>query len=44
MAIIDLLIAYFTTLELEERELLERFGDKYKECRMKAPKFFPKIG
>jgi protein-S-isoprenylcysteine O-methyltransferase Ste14 len=44
IALIDLLIAYFVTMELEERELLERFGDEYKEYRMKVPKFFPKIG
>jgi protein-S-isoprenylcysteine O-methyltransferase Ste14 len=44
MAIIDLLIAYFVTMELEERELLERFGDQYREYRMKVPKFFPRIG
>ncbi len=44
MALTDLLIAYFVTMELEERELLERFGDQYEKYRMKVPKFFPKIG
>jgi len=44
IALIDLLIAYFVTMELEERELVERFGDQYKKYRMKVPKFFPKIG
>lgn len=44
MAIIDLLIAYFVTMELEERELVERFGDQYNEYRKKVSKFFPKIG
>lgn len=43
MTLIDLLIAYFVTMELEERELLERFGDQYEKYRMKVPKFFPKI-
>jgi protein-S-isoprenylcysteine O-methyltransferase Ste14 len=43
MTLIDLLIAYFVTIELEERELLERFGDQYEKYRMKVPKFFPKI-
>lgn len=44
MALIDLLIAYFVTIELEERELLERFGEQYEKYRIKVPKFFPKIG
>jgi protein-S-isoprenylcysteine O-methyltransferase Ste14 len=44
MTLIDLLIAYFVTMELEERELLERFGEQYEKYRMKVPKFFPKIG
>jgi protein-S-isoprenylcysteine O-methyltransferase Ste14 len=44
MAIIDLLIACFVTMELEEQELLEIFRDQYKKYRMEVPKFFPKIG
>jgi protein-S-isoprenylcysteine O-methyltransferase Ste14 len=44
MTLIDLLIAYFVTMELEERELLERFGEQYEKYRMQIPKFFPKIG
>jgi protein-S-isoprenylcysteine O-methyltransferase Ste14 len=33
IAIIDLLIAYFVTMEMEERELLERFEYQYKEYK-----------
>jgi protein-S-isoprenylcysteine O-methyltransferase Ste14 len=42
IAIIDLVIAYFVTMELEDRELTERFGDQYREYKTKVPKFFPK--
>ena len=42
--LIDFLIAYFVTIELEERELMERFGNQYTEYKRKVPKFFPKIG
>jgi protein-S-isoprenylcysteine O-methyltransferase Ste14 len=44
MAIIDLLIAYFVTMELEERKLLERFRDQYEKYQIEVPKFLPKIG
>lgn len=42
ISFIDLLIAYFITMELEERELIERFGDEYLEYQKLVPKFFPK--
>jgi len=43
IAIVDVLIAYFVTTTLEERELVERVGEKYKEYQKKVPKFFPKL-
>ena len=43
IAIIDLGITYFVTTELEDRELVERFGDQYREYKMSVPKFFPRI-
>lgn len=43
IAIADVLIAYFVTTTLEERELVERVGEKYKEYQKKVPKFFPKL-
>jgi len=42
-ALIDFLIAYFVTVELEERELIQRFGNRYREYQMKVPKFLPKL-
>ncbi len=44
IALIDFLIAYFVTMELEERELMERFGNQYNDYKRNVPKFFPKIG
>lgn len=43
ITIIDLLIAYFITMELEDKELVERFGKEYKQYMKQVPKFFPKI-
>lgn len=43
VALIDLLISYIITTELEEREMSQRCGDRYKEYQMLVPKFFPKI-
>ena len=43
IAIVDFLIAYFVTTTLEERELVERFGEEYKEYQKKVPKFFPNV-
>ncbi|MFQ5819277.1 MAG: methyltransferase family protein [Candidatus Heimdallarchaeota archaeon] len=43
MALTDFLISYFITMELEERELIQRFGDQYREYQMRVSKFFPKI-
>lgn len=43
IAIIDLAITYFITTELEDKELVERFGNKYIQYQKQVPKFFPKI-
>lgn len=43
ITLIDLLIAYFITIELEEKELVERFEDDYKKYRKRVPKFFPRL-
>jgi protein-S-isoprenylcysteine O-methyltransferase Ste14 len=43
IAVIDLVITYFITTSLEDRELVERFGNKYKEYQREVPKFFPKL-
>ncbi len=43
IAIIDLAVNYFITTTLEDRELVERFGDQYREYQKRVPKFFPKI-
>lgn len=44
ITIVDLLIAYSITMELEEKELVERFGNKYRDYQKQVPKFFPKLG
>jgi len=43
MAFADILISYFVTMELEERELRQRFGEPYHTYQRKVPKFFPNI-
>lgn len=43
ISVVDILIAYFITMELEEKELVERFGNKYIEYQKQVPKFFPKL-
>lgn len=43
IVLIDLIIAYFITMELEEKELIERFGEDYSKYQNEVPKFFPKL-
>ena len=43
LTIIDLLISYFIIIPLEERELVQRFGQEYMDYRKKVPKFFPRF-
>ena len=44
IAVIDLAITYFITTTLEDQELMERFGNQYRDYQSKVPKFFPKFG
>lgn len=41
LLLVDFLIAYFLTTELEEKELKERFGGEYLDYMKRTPKFFP---
>ncbi len=43
IAVIDLGITYFVTTTLEDKELVDRFGDQYKKYQKKVPKLFPKL-
>ncbi len=43
IALIDLAITYFITTTLEDRELINRFGDQYREYERRVPKYFPKL-
>ena len=43
IVIIDLAITYFITTNLEDQELVKRFGKQYLEYQMKVPRFFPRI-
>lgn len=43
LAIIDLLLSYFIIIPLEERELVQRFGQEYMDYEKKVPKFFPRF-
>jgi len=43
ITVVDLAITYFITTTLEDKELIDRFGDEYREYQRKVPKFFPKL-
>jgi protein-S-isoprenylcysteine O-methyltransferase Ste14 len=43
LTIIDLLLSYFIIIPLEERELVQRFGQEYMDYEKKMPKFFPRF-
>jgi protein-S-isoprenylcysteine O-methyltransferase Ste14 len=43
VALLDFFVVYFIIITLEERELRERFGNKYNEYKKKVPRFFPTI-
>jgi len=43
IAILDFLIVQLIIIPFEERELQNRFGDKYLQYMKKVPKFLPKI-
>lgn len=42
IAIIDFAIIYFVVINLEDRELVSRFGERYKHYQEAVPKFFPR--
>jgi len=41
LALLDFLSSYFVITKLEEKELLDRFGNDYRKYRKRVPKFFP---
>lgn len=43
VALLDFVLNYAIIIPLEERELLERFGDDYRQYMMKTPKYFPRF-
>ncbi len=42
IALIDLAITYFITTSLEDRELVQRFANDYRNYQERVPKLFPK--
>lgn len=43
VALLDFLVVQLVIIPLEERELLERFGQTYKAYREKTPRFLPRF-
>ncbi len=43
LVVLDFLISYFLITRLEERELNQRFGEKYQEYKREMPRFFPRF-
>jgi len=43
MTLIDIIIVNLLVIPLEDRELIMRFGDEYKEYKNRVPAFFPRI-
>lgn len=43
LVVLDFLISYFVITRLEERELNQRFGEKYQEYMREVPRFFPRF-
>lgn len=41
VAVVDLSLIYLIIIPLEEKELLNRFGEEYRDYRNKVPKYFP---
>jgi protein-S-isoprenylcysteine O-methyltransferase Ste14 len=44
LTLLDFLTSYFLIVPLEERELLDRFGDEYRHYKSRVPRFFPSKG
>lgn len=43
ITVLDLLVINLIVIPLEDRELIERFGDAYRRYRKKVPAFFPRL-
>ncbi len=43
ITLLDILVINIVIIPLEEKELLNRFGDKYIQYKNKVPRFFPRI-
>lgn len=43
IAVIDLIIIDFFVTRLEDNELVDRFGERYRDYQKSKPRFFPKI-
>ncbi len=43
LALVDFITSYFVTARLEEKELLVRFGDDYRNYMNEVPAFFPRL-
>jgi len=41
ITLLDIIIVNFIVIPLEDRELVERFGDEYRQYRKRVPAFFP---
>jgi protein-S-isoprenylcysteine O-methyltransferase Ste14 len=43
LALLDFLLTYFFIIPLEEKELVQRFGQEYIDYKKRVPKFFPRL-
>jgi protein-S-isoprenylcysteine O-methyltransferase Ste14 len=43
-ALLDFLVSYLLAVPLEERELVERFGGRYRAYQKRVPRMFPRLG
>ncbi|MCP8313081.1 MAG: isoprenylcysteine carboxylmethyltransferase family protein [archaeon] len=43
LTLLDFLLSYYIIIPLEERELVQRFGQEYIDYKKRVPKFFPRF-
>lgn len=43
LTLLDFLLTYFIIIPLEEKELVQRFGQEYIDYKKRVPKFFPRL-